>query len=103
MFKHRSRLRNLCGVQDHTMPVRIHFIRNGVDIARGVMDQSEDSKFQRLKSQGIAKIVDQEISFFVRVYRQSYNGKQPSQKEVIDYFDAWDSAVRYYDTTRQQL
>lgn len=83
------------------MPVRIHFIRNGFDIenARGVMDQSEDSKIQRLKSQGIAKIVDQEISFFVGGYRQSHNGKQPSQKEVIDYFDAWDYAVRYYEAT----
>ncbi|TGO25888.1 hypothetical protein BPAE_0070g00080 [Botrytis paeoniae] len=79
---------------DHTLPVRIHLIKLGVDAPYEVMDQSDgDFNLQRMKSIEISTIVNQEISFFVRVYQQGHNGKHPSQKDVIDYFDAWNYAI----------
>ncbi|KAI9645456.1 hypothetical protein NHQ30_006195 [Ciborinia camelliae] len=100
IFRHRLRLHDLFNIQDHTMPVRIHLIKQGVDVLCRVMDQTvEDYNLQRVKNIEIATIVNQEIAFFVRVYQQGHNGKRPSQKEVIDYFDAWDYAVQYYEAT----
>lgn len=87
-------------MQDHTLPVRIHLIKSGFDAPCGVMDQSEgDYNLQSMKNIKISTIVTQEISFFVWVYQQAHSGKHPSQKDVIDYFDAWDYAVQYYEAT----
>lgn len=100
VFRHRLRLYDLYHIQDHTLPVRIHLIKQGINVHSGVMDQPEgDYNLQCMKNIEIATIVNQEISFFVRVYQQGHNGKQPSQKDVIDYFDAWDYAVQYYEAT----
>lgn len=100
IFRHRLRLYELYHMQDHTLPVRIHFIKLGFDAPCEVMDQSvEDCNLQRMKNIEISTIVNQEISFFVRVYQEGHNGKHPSQKEVIGYFDAWNYAVQYYEAT----
>ncbi|TGO58450.1 hypothetical protein BOTNAR_0181g00060 [Botryotinia narcissicola] len=87
-------------VDDHTLPVRTRFIKLGFDAPCEVMDQSgEDCNLQRMKNIEISTIVNQEISCFVRVYQGGHNGKHPSQKEVIDSFDAWNYAVQYYEAT----
>lgn len=100
IFRHRLRLYELYHMQDHTLPVRMHLIKSGVDAPCGVMDQSEgDYNLQSMKNIEISTIVTQEISFFVRVYQQGHSGKHPSQKDIIDYFDAWDYAVQYYEAT----
>ncbi|KAJ8071666.1 hypothetical protein OCU04_001985 [Sclerotinia nivalis] len=99
-FRNRLRLYELHRMQDHTLPVRIHLIKLGIDVPCGVIDQPEgDYNLQHMKNIEIARIVNQEISFFVRVYQAAHNGRQPSQKDVIDYFDAWEYAVLYYEAT----
>ncbi|KAF7900288.1 uncharacterized protein EAF01_007590 [Botrytis porri] len=95
IFRHRLRLYELYHMQDHTLPVQIHLIKLGVDAPCENMNRSKgDYNLQRMKNIEISTIVNQEISFFVRVYKRGHNGKHLSQKDVIDYFNAWDYVVQ---------